>query len=156
MQLRWVQWFVYGLDCHSGRQDLLGGLGRWFDQDWRCFDLIDPGCDQGEVAILYVYHFLEVCFHRDRTLKWKGFHTLEHCVYLVTSSEKTVRTPQDSFPPLEVSQICLGNIFAKTTELRINLGDPIPSLTHTHPSHSQTPRLLSTSLSLGIPFPRCT
>jgi hypothetical protein len=32
------------------------------------------------------------------------------------------------------------------------IGDPIPSHTHTHPSHSQTPHLLSTFLSLGIHF----
>jgi hypothetical protein len=30
------------------------------------------------------------------------------------------------------------------------------SRSHTHPSHSQTSRLLSSSLSLGSPFPRST
>jgi hypothetical protein len=53
----------------------------------------------------------------------------------------------------------VGNILAKTTALRINLNiddAPISSRTHTHPSHSQTSRLLSTSLSLGTPFPRST
>ncbi len=47
----------------------------------------------------------------------------------------------------------------KVTTLRINRnidGVTIASHTHTHPSHSQTSRLLSTSLSLGIPFPRST
>jgi hypothetical protein len=51
----------------------------------------------------------------------------------------------------------VGNILAKATALRINLnidGAPIASRAHTHPSHSQTSRLLFTSLSLGIPFPR--
>ena len=45
-------------------------------------------------------------------------------------------------------------ILGKATELRINLnidGAPIASRSHTHPSHSQTFRLLSSSLSLGIP-----
>jgi hypothetical protein len=38
--------------------------------------------------------------------------------------------------------------------LRINLnldGAPIVSKSHTHPSHSQTSRLLTSSLSLGVP-----
>jgi hypothetical protein len=46
---------------------------------------------------------------------------------------------------------------AKTTSLHINLnidGSPITSRTHTHPSHSQTSRLLTSSLSLGVPVPR--
>ena len=41
--------------------------------------------------------------------------------------------------------------------LRINLnidGSSITSRTHTHPSHSQTSRLLTSSLSLGVPVPR--
>ncbi len=43
--------------------------------------------------------------------------------------------------------------------LRINLnidGVPITSKTHTHPSHSQTSRQLTSSLSLGVPVPRTT
>ncbi len=53
----------------------------------------------------------------------------------------------------------VGNILAKTTALRINLnldGAPIASKSHTHPSHSQTSRLLTSSLSLGVPVPRPT
>ena len=48
----------------------------------------------------------------------------------------------------------VGNIFAKATALRINLDIDDSTITseHTHPSHSQT-SLLSTSLSLGTPFP---
>ncbi len=48
---------------------------------------------------------------------------------------------------------------AKTETLRITLnldGAPIISKSHTHPSHSQTSRLLTSSLSLGIPVPRST
>ncbi len=44
----------------------------------------------------------------------------------------------------------VGNILAKDTPLRINLnldGAPIASKSHTHPSHSQTSRLLTSSLS---------
>ncbi len=47
----------------------------------------------------------------------------------------------------------------KTESLRINLnidGSPITSRTHTHPSHSQTSRLLMSSLSLGVPVPQTT
>ena len=53
----------------------------------------------------------------------------------------------------------VGNILAKAAALRINLnldGTPISSKSHTHPSHSQTSRLLTSSLSLGVPVPRPT
>jgi hypothetical protein len=53
----------------------------------------------------------------------------------------------------------VGNILAKPPGLRINLnldGVPITSKSHTHPSHSQTSRLLTSSLSLGVPVPRPT
>jgi hypothetical protein len=52
-----------------------------------------------------------------------------------------------------------GNILVKTAFLRINLnldGAPITSQSHTHPSHSQTSGLLTSSLSLGVPVPRTT
>jgi hypothetical protein len=53
----------------------------------------------------------------------------------------------------------VGNILAKAATLRINLnlgGATITSKSHTHPSHSQTSRLLTSSLSLGVPVPRPT
>jgi hypothetical protein len=53
----------------------------------------------------------------------------------------------------------VGNILAKAAALRINLnidGAPIASKSHTHPSHSQTSRLLTSSMSLGVPVPRPT
>ena len=53
----------------------------------------------------------------------------------------------------------VGNILVKAAALRINLnidGTPITLRTHTHPSHSQTSRLLTSSLSLGVPVPRGT
>ncbi len=53
----------------------------------------------------------------------------------------------------------VGLTLAKTEDLRINLnldGAPITSKSHTHPSHSQTSRLLTSSLSLGVPVPRPT
>ncbi len=56
----------------------------------------------------------------------------------------------------------VGNILVKVSPLRITLnfdGAPIISKSHTHPSHSQTSRLLTSSLSLGIPVipvPRST
>ena len=53
----------------------------------------------------------------------------------------------------------VSNILAKVVDLRINLnldGAPITSQSHTHPSHSQTSRLLTSSLSLGVPVPRPT
>ncbi len=53
----------------------------------------------------------------------------------------------------------VGNILVKASALRIDLnidGSPIASKSHTHPSHSQTSRLLISSLSLGVPVPRPT
>ncbi len=53
----------------------------------------------------------------------------------------------------------VGNIIAKASALRVNLnldGTPIVSSSHTHPSHSQTSLLLTSSLSLGVPVPRPT
>ena len=52
-----------------------------------------------------------------------------------------------------------GSVLAKASALRINInldGAPIASNSHTHPSHSQTSRLLTSSLSLGVPVPRPT
>ena len=53
----------------------------------------------------------------------------------------------------------ISQALAKAAALRITLnldGAPIISRTHTHPSHSQTSRLLTSSLSLGVPVPRAT
>jgi hypothetical protein len=53
----------------------------------------------------------------------------------------------------------VGLVLAKPAALLINLnldGAPISSKSHTHPSHSKTSRLLTSSLSLGIPVPRPT
>ncbi len=53
----------------------------------------------------------------------------------------------------------VGNILGKTAALRITLNDdvaPVSSRSHTHPSHSQTARLLTSSMSLGITVPRAT
>ena len=51
------------------------------------------------------------------------------------------------------------NILAKSAGLRITLnvdGAPVASRSHTHPSHSQTPRLLTSSMSLDITIPHVT
>jgi hypothetical protein len=50
-------------------------------------------------------------------------------------------------------------ILVKTEALRITLnidGSPLVSRSHTHPSRSQMSRLLTLSLSLGVPVPRST
>ena len=52
-----------------------------------------------------------------------------------------------------------GNLLAKAAALRVNLnldGAHITSQSHTHPSYSQTSRLLTSSGSLGVPVPRPT
>ena len=53
----------------------------------------------------------------------------------------------------------VGLALSKVATLRIPLnldGSTIISKSHTHPSHSKTSRLLTSSLSLGIPVPRAT
>ena len=53
----------------------------------------------------------------------------------------------------------VGLALAKTADLRIALnldGVSVTSKSHTHPSHSQTSCLLTSSLSLGVPVPRAT
>ena len=53
----------------------------------------------------------------------------------------------------------VGSTLAKPEALRVDLNiddTPITSRTHTHPSHSQTSRLLTSSLSSGVPVPRST
>ena len=53
----------------------------------------------------------------------------------------------------------VGSTLLKVAGLRVNLNiddTSITSRTHTHPSHSQTSRLLTSSLSLGVPVPRPT
>jgi hypothetical protein len=53
----------------------------------------------------------------------------------------------------------VGLPLAKAAAFRINLnldGAPIASKSHTHPLHSQTSRLLTSSLSLSVPVPRPT
>jgi hypothetical protein len=53
----------------------------------------------------------------------------------------------------------IDNILTKTVTLRIVLnidGVPVVSRSHTHPSHSQTSRLLTSSLSLGVPVSHVT
>jgi hypothetical protein len=52
----------------------------------------------------------------------------------------------------------VGHILAKAAALRINLNidAPIASRSHTHPSHSLSSLLLTSSQSLGVPVPRAT
>jgi hypothetical protein len=53
----------------------------------------------------------------------------------------------------------VGLTLTKETSLRITLnldGATITSKSHTHLSHSQTSRLLTSTLSLGVPVPRST
>jgi hypothetical protein len=53
----------------------------------------------------------------------------------------------------------VSSILAKAAALRITLnldGESITSKSHTHPSYSQTSRLLKSFLSLGVPVPRPT
>jgi hypothetical protein len=78
------------------------------------------------------------------------------------SSFKSTKQWTFPLPPRGVSaqlKTKVGITLTKDAPLRVNLnidGSPITSRTHTHPSHSQTSRLLTSSLSLGVPVPRTT
>ena len=53
----------------------------------------------------------------------------------------------------------VGNILGKDASLRVALnldGESITSKSHTHLTHSESSRLLTSSLSLGVPVPRVT
>ena len=53
----------------------------------------------------------------------------------------------------------VGNILTKVVALRITInldGTPITSKSHTHLTNSKSSRLLTSSLSLGVPVPRTT
>ena len=55
------------------------------------------------------------------------------------------------------AKLALALAKAAASRITINLdGAPTISKSHTHPSHSQISRLLTSSLSLGIPVPRTT
>ena len=64
---------------------------------------------------------------------------------------------REAFSSMLKSHVSL--ILTKVVVLRITLnldGASVTSTSHTHPSHSQTSRLLTSSLSLGVPVPRPT
>ena len=65
----------------------------------------------------------------------------------VTSSTSVVRR---SLPTLE-QRLTIFSLRLQSYD-----GAPIESRSHTHPSHSQTSRLLTSSLSLGVPVPHTT
>ncbi len=78
-------------------------------------------------------------------------------VQLAQSTSGQFHFRRAAFPAQLKSKV--GLALAKAAALRITLnldGAPIRSKSHTHPSHSQTSRLLTSSLSLGIPVPRAT
>jgi hypothetical protein len=55
------------------------------------------------------------------------------------------------------NKVGLALVKAAAFRITLNLDEaPITLRTHTHPSHSQTSRLLTSSLSLGVPVPRVT
>ena len=73
-------------------------------------------------------------------------------VELAQSTSGQFHFRRSAFSPQLKSKV--GNILAKAAALRVNLnidGAPIASKSHTRPSHSQTPRLLTSSL-----FFRCS
>ena len=101
-------------------------------------------CQQCEFVSLL---FLQAPRETDRFLTTSGVH-------LASTNFHFRRSPFSSQLKSKV-----GNILAKATALRIVLnidGTPIVSRSHTHPSHTQNSRLLTSSVSLGDPVPHTT
>jgi hypothetical protein len=81
--------------------------------------------------------------------------------FFATSGVQLAQHDRDQFHYRRAafSSILKSKCDSKVEALRITLnidGAPIVSQTQTHPSHSQTSRLLTSSLSLGVPVPRTT
>jgi hypothetical protein len=81
--------------------------------------------------------------------------------FAVSGVQLTQTNSDDKWPvPLLSCVVLRGERgLVMTAVLRVNLNldrEPITSRTHTHPSHSQTSRLLTSSLFLGVPVPRVT
>ena len=94
--------------------------------------------------------FLQVHRETDRIFTDSGVH-------LVQSTSGFFHLRRAAFSSMLKSRV--GSVLTKAEALRINLnldGTPITSVSHTHPSYSQTSRLLTSSLSLGVPVPRPT
>jgi hypothetical protein len=95
--------------------------------------------------------------YRPTSVADEAFFAFLHLFYPVHKIDEIKNFDFLFFAFLESNVV--GSTLAKAAALRINLnidGAPITSRTHTHPSHSQTSRLLTSSLSLGVPVPRAT
>jgi hypothetical protein len=78
-------------------------------------------------------------------------------VSFVTNIPSTSGRLHSEFVSTAKNRVGLALTKVVTLRITINLdGGPITSKSHTHPSHSQTSRLLTSSLSLGVPVPRAT
>ena len=98
----------------------------------------------------YLFLFLQVHRETDRFFATSG-------VQLAQSDRGYFHFRRAAFLAQLKSRV--GLTLAKAAAVRITLnldGAPITSTTHTHPSHSQTSRLLTSFLSLGVPVPRGT
>ncbi len=102
------------------------------------------------------------CFFLFRPFFWNSWEEMDYVIVMSSSSADYLSRGffhylRAAFSSMIKSKV--GNILAKTAALRINLnldGVPMSFKSHTHPSHSQTSRLLTSSLPLGIPVPRPT
>jgi hypothetical protein len=99
--------------------------------------------------------FVRLLFLQDHLETHRFFTTSG--VQLVQSTSGQFHYRRAAFSSQLKSKI--GNILAKVAALRITLNiddTPIAPKSHAHPSHSKTSRLLTSSLSLGVPVPRST
>ena len=94
--------------------------------------------------------FLQVHRETDRFFAASG-------VQLAQSTRGFFHYLRSAFSSMLKSRV--GNILVKTATFLVTLnldGAPITSKSHTHITYSQSSRLLTSSLSLGVPVPRAT
>ena len=106
------------------------------------------GCLHSEFAKLFSFYFYKLIGKLTAFLQLQDFSFHNPTV---ASSTTTARVVFSSHLKSKVD-----NILVKVVGLRVTLnidGSPIASRSHTHPSHSQTSRLLTSSLILRCSSP---
>jgi hypothetical protein len=107
----------------------------------------------GYIVNLCVFYFYKLIG------KLTAFLQLQEFILLNLPVASSTTAARRSLHSSSLTKSKVGNILAKAAVLRIVLnidGEPIASKSHTHPSHSETSRLLTSSLSIGVPVPRAT
>jgi hypothetical protein len=108
-----------------------------------------------ELLFFFFSFFLIFFLHSFNSFRFIDSYINKQFILMTQSTSGQFHFRRTAFSSQLKSKV--GNILAKSEALRITLNihdTTITSRSHTHPSHSQTSRLLTSSLSLGVPVPR--